>query len=130
MGRSDGTALVVREQDRQAVGDHDGASQLRVRGHTCIRSLAIQGLGGKLEHIRAMHLVLKNRLSCAQLCLQTLTVVGNRQGVVAHVIAKIPTVKRRLRYAALPRRAQGADPCGQGPVQKFRQHHEVKHTRR
>jgi hypothetical protein len=110
MGRSHGTALVVREQDRQAVGHHDGASQLCVRGHRSISSLAIQGLGGELKHINAMHLVQKNRPSRAQLRLQMLTVVGNRHGVVAHVISKIPTVKRRLRHAALPRGAQGIDP--------------------
>jgi hypothetical protein len=47
----------MREQDRQAIGHHDRASQTALASDACVANTALVGVVIKLEHLPAMNLL-------------------------------------------------------------------------
>jgi hypothetical protein len=109
MGRSHGTALVVREQDRQAVGHHDGARNTGLAGETGVRLLTIRRIVVQLRHDIAMHLSHEHS-ALLQLKRQQLAVVENRLRVIAHMVAQVEAVIRRQRRPPCPMGAEHLSP--------------------
>jgi hypothetical protein len=95
VGRSDSAPMAVRQQDRQAIRHHDGASLVGLDGHARISDHTIGRVSVQHHHLNAMHLLQKNRPRSAQLRLQKLAIGRHRSRVITDMTAQIETVKRR-----------------------------------
>jgi hypothetical protein len=95
MGRGHCTPVTVRQQDRQAIGHHDGASQVRIDRHARISDHAIGRVSVQCHHVHAMHLLQKHRARRAQLHLQKLAIGRHRPRVVTDMAPQIETLKGR-----------------------------------
>lgn len=92
--------MLIGQQQRQAVGHHDGGRKPRTGHHTGIGIEAVGHLGAQFKHVVAMHLPEENR-SPADCLLQQRAVGCDPGRVITNMVTQIKTVPWRRRYAAL-----------------------------
>lgn len=131
MGGSHHRASGVCQQHGQAIGHHDGAGHSTVGAHTGVKAPSIGGVWCEMDHLCAVHLLQKHRPRTGRLGtngrLQRLPVGGHGTGVIAHMVAQVQMVVRRVADTAAARRAQGVHmgrrrPTGHQPVKGHGRH--------
>ena len=115
MRRSHAAALQVGQQDRQAIGHHDGAGHAGLAGDRRIGHLAVCTARVERRYRITMHLGQKNR-SHAQGLGQRCPVGGNRCGRVANMVTQVEAVVGAARAATIAAGAEGLHPGRRGPL--------------
>ncbi len=130
MGGGHAGTGAVAEQGGQAIGGHHGAGDARLVGPAGIGLGDHGGVG--IGHHQAVHLLEPGGLD-GEFFAEATTVLGNRSGVIAHMVTKIEGLIGRQADAALAGGDTGADRGLGRPVgndQRLRQAtHPIKLSR-
>lgn len=107
MRASHDTALLICEQQGQAVGHHDRAGHAAQTGNAGVRLSTRLSVLRQVQHLIAMHLVHPHQTSWHD-GFEPGAIAGDGLCLVAHAAAKVHAVKGRLGATALARGHQGA----------------------